>query len=273
MQRPTRVGDAIERLDNGLNVGHYNGYTLYSAYQPIFRYIDGEVLSLSGLEGLVRPFVDDVSITPSLLFGQTAPEDALFIECMCQALHIRNYQSAAPIDCDLLININPAIYTDVDMMEKEFLFMLSQLAINGLDKRTLVLELLETEPCCDKILRWIRDFAHEHQVTFAMDDFGRGASDIRRYVSLQPNLVKIDGHMFTRCMQQTAEMGQLKSVISRVHDDGGRVVIEGIETSDMLVQARVLGADLLQGFYLDIPHISSHNFAGHARPNISHSLH
>lgn len=273
MQRPLRVGDAIERLENGLNVGHYNGYTLYSAYQPIFRYTDGEVLSLAGLEGLVRPFIDDVSITPSLLFGQTDPGDALFVECMCQALHIRNYLSAAPENCALFININPASYSKVAKMEKEFLFMLSQLAINGLDKTTLVFELLETEPCCDKILHWVRDFAQEQQVTFAMDDFGQGESNLRRYELLKPDLVKIDGHSFAKGIQEPDEMELLKSMVTRVHDDGGRVVIEGIESSDMLLQARMLGADMFQGFYLDTPHIPPHQFMEQTRPNISHSVH
>ncbi len=78
-RRPVRVGDAIERLENGLSVGHYKGYTLYSAYQPIFCYEDSESLRVTGLEGLVRPFIDDVSITPSLLFQQIAPEDAFLL--------------------------------------------------------------------------------------------------------------------------------------------------------------------------------------------------
>ena len=273
MRRPVRVGDAIERLDNGLNVGHYNGYTLYSAYQPIFRYRDGEALDLAGLEGLIRPFVNDVSITPSLLFGQTDPRDALFIECMCQALHIRNYQSAAPIDCDLFININSAIYSDTASMEKEFEFMLGQLAINGLSHTTIVFELLETVPCCDEILHWLRDFAAERGVKFALDDFGRGASNLERYDLLKPDLVKIDSHLFGRAMHQKNELSQLSSLISRVHCDGGRVVVEGIESPDMLVQARVLGADLFQGYYLDTPHIPSHSFVEHTRPNFSQSVH
>ncbi|MEP1208384.1 MAG: EAL domain-containing protein [Rhizobiaceae bacterium] len=273
MRRPHRVGDAIERLDNGLSVGHYAGYTLYSAYQPIFRYIDGEILDLSGLEGLIRPFVDDVSITPSLLFGQTAPEDALFIECMCHALHIRNYLSAAPNNCDLFININPAIYNESAEMEREFLFLLNQLAINGLDRSRIVFELLETVPTDNRILRWLRDFATEHQVRFALDDFGRGESNIPRYESLMPDLVKIDGLLFARAMERASKMDLLESIIARVHDDGGRIVIEGIETSEMLVLARELGADMFQGYHLDTPHVPPHQFFETTRPHISHAIH
>ena len=273
MKRPLRVGDAIERLDNGLSVGHYDGYTLYSAYQPIFRYIDNEILDLAGMEGLMRPFVDDLSIIPSLLFGQTAPEDALFVECMCHALHIRNYLSAAPNNCDLFININPVIYTEPGEMEREFLFMLSQLAINGLDNSRIVFELLETLPTHNLILRWLRDFATEHGVRFAMDDFGRGDSNLGRYESLMPDLVKIDGDLFARGMRRTSELDLLKSIVARIHEDGGRVVIEGIESAEMLVQARELGADLFQGFHLDTPHIPPHQFFETSRPHISYATH
>ncbi len=271
--RPVRVGEAIERLDNGLSVGHYNGYTLYSAYQPIFRFEDAETLRVAGLEGLIRPFVDDVSITPSLLFRQIGPEDALFIECICQALHIRNFQSATPINCDLYINVNLARYTDIESMEKEFLFMLSRLAINGLSRSTIVLEFLETVPASEKILLWLRDFAKAQHVRIAMDDYGRGESNLERYHSLMPDVVKIDGHLFAQSMVQTRQKRLLDSFISRAHDDGGRVIIEGIETSDMFVFARELGADLFQGFYLDKPHIPSHDFLQSSRPNLSQALH
>ncbi len=151
--------------------------------------------------------------------------------------------------------------------------MLSQLAINGLASNTIVFELLETIPCCDKILHWLRDFAVQHDVRFAMDDFGRGESNFRRYEQLKPDLVKIDSHLFARGMEDKDALDQLETIISRVHDDGGRVVVEGIESSDMLVQARVLGADLFQGFYLDTPHIPPHSFFEQTRANVSHALH
>ena len=90
---------------------------------------------------------------------------------------------------------------------------------------------------------------------------------------LKPDLVKIDSHLFSQAMHQSGEMAQLTSIISRVHGDCGRVVVEGIETADMLVRARDLGADLYQGYYLDTPHIPPHQFAEQTRPNFSQSVH
>ena len=60
MNRPILVGDAIRKMGNGLQVGSYGRFTLYSAYQPIYRYRH-DTLELNGLEGLVRPYVGDVS--------------------------------------------------------------------------------------------------------------------------------------------------------------------------------------------------------------------
>jgi EAL domain-containing protein (putative c-di-GMP-specific phosphodiesterase class I) len=273
MHRPARVGDAIHRQDNGLQIGRYGRFTLYSAYQPLYRYTRHQSLKLVGLEGLIRPYVDDVSITPSMLYQQTDIGDCLFIECMCHALHIRNFQSATPGECDLFININPAIYTSMEMLEREFTFLLSQLWGNGISARQMVFEVVETEPCCEKILTWLRSFAQENQVRVAIDDFGKGYSDLQRYELLKPDLVKIDGQVFARGMRPSKESHMLQSIIKRVHDDGGQVVIEGIETPTMLAMALELEADLLQGFYLDTPHIPPHDFTGHRFPVQSNALH
>lgn len=273
MRRPTRVGEAIRQLDNGLQVGRHGAMTLFSAYQPIYRYAANTSLELVGLEGLVRPYVNEISITPSLLFQHTDPEDDLFIECMCQALHIRNYALASSGECDLYVNINTGIYTSVEMAEREFHFMLSQLRKNGLSPRRLVLEVLETAPGHDAMLLWLREFAREFEIRFAMDDFGRGQSNLRRYLQLKPDVVKIDAQLFNESLRCATRSKQVLDIIAHVHGDGGQIVIEGIETAAKLAAALELGADLLQGYYLNTPDMQIDEFYGHCFPLQNRHLH
>lgn len=273
MRRPEFVRHAITQLENGLHVGRYGRFSVYSAYQPIYQLAGADKLEMTAMEGLVRPYVGDVSVTPNLLFNQVDPEDALFMECLCLALHIRNYRSAAKSNCDLFINVNTANYSSIAMMEREFDHVLKQLSSHGLNTDRIVFELLETTPYSDILLAWFGWYARSNNVRFAMDDFGRGWSNLQRYKSLLPDLVKIDGYLFAKGQKDIEANRQLQETISRIHDDGGKVVIEGIESSSMLALALYLGADYFQGFYLDVPHMLPADFQRHSFSLISTSIH
>ncbi|MEP0940170.1 MAG: EAL domain-containing protein [Rhizobiaceae bacterium] len=266
MYRPVLVGGAITKLDNGLQVGSYQRFTLYSAYQPIYRPTRSSALQLVGLEGLIRPYVDDVSLPPSLLYREIEDIDRHGVEQMCQSLHVLNYWAAAPEACDLFLNVNLANYASAELLERDLDALLGKLWINGLSAQTLVLEIVETKPCCEAILTALRNFAHENHVRIAIDDFSKGFSDIERYEVLKPDLVKIDGQVFARGTSPARESHMLQSIVSRVHGDGGKVVIEGIETPTMLAMALELEADLLQGSYLDAPYTLPYDFSRHHFP-------
>ncbi len=158
-------------------------------------------------------------------------------------------------------------------MENEFQFLLGRLAINGLSRSTIVLKLLETVPVSDKFLLWFKDFVREQHIRLALDGFGRGESNLERYHLVMPDVVKIDNRLFAQSMNYARKKRLLVSFISRIHDDGGKVVIEGLETEEMLVYARELCADLFQGSFLDSPDLPMVDFFQLSRPNLSHAAH
>lgn len=262
MLRPDNVRDALTTGSDDLVHGNFGDLTLYSAYQPIFKPSPDGAPQIFAVEGLVRPFRDGQAVSPDAFFSAIEPVDALFAECLCQALHVRNYRTARPNNLSLFLNINPAVYESPKTLEREFTFMIRQLPKYGLSEGQVVFELLETAPCSFDILDWLRVFARDNAVQFAIDDFGRGHSNLARYEALKPDVVKIDGNLFARS-SQNADQGQfLHSVIKRVHDDGGTVVIEGIETAEMQDAAIEIGGDYLQGFHLGRPQILPHDFSG-----------
>lgn len=273
MGKPMFIGDAIRSLDSGEYVCSFGGYTIYSAYQPIYRCMGGKSLEFVGLEGLIRPFVDDLSITPSMLYQHTDVTDAWFVEGMCTTLHIRNFQAATPVQCDLYLTVNPASYPSLRLLKTEFNQLLSRLTANGISPKSIVLEVAETEPCCNQILTWLRAFAHDHEVKFAIDDFGQGCSNLQRYQMLEPDMVKVDGQKFALGKKDSGFADRLATLIQRVHGDGGKVVVEGIETSSMLSAAVEFEADLLKGNYLDFPTQQSPGMTECHGPNSGKLLH
>ena len=254
MERPQYVSDAIETSAAGLHVGAYGPFRLYSAYQPIFR-IDRDQLALSGYEGLIRPRLDDKPVSPLDFFAAIDHGDRLFVECMCRALHLRNHRQSGPANGMLFININPAIYESVDVVEREFRFMFSILERYGLSPQQLVCEVLETEALSDAALLQLCIMLREAGCTIAIDDFGTGTSGMARYRAIKPDLVKIDGPMF-RAMAATAlQLKLLRKMMATFVQDGVTVLVEGIETEAHLALAIDLGASYVQGFGLARPQV------------------
>lgn len=261
MQRPAKVQEAITVTRDGLHVGHYGDYVLYSAYQPIYRVSENHAPSIPAFEGLIRPFLGDTPIDPSAFFRLVDDEDLLFVECMCQALHVRNHHRASPAGGGLFVNVNPAIYTSISMLEREFNFLLSNLSKHGLETTRVIIELLETAPYSSVVLKWLRRMALDNGIQFAMDDFGRSHSCLERYESLKPDIVKVDRGVFLKAAQENTHLQTLQSAIERFRGDGALVIIEGIETAEQLDLAQNLGADFFQGYYLHYPQILPYDFA------------
>lgn len=259
MDRPQYVSDAIETNEAGLHTGTYGPFRLQSAYQPIYEIRNG-ALHLFGYEGLVRPFRDAHPVSPLDFFAQVDAGDRLFVECMCRALHLRNYRQAQPGGGQLFINVNPAIYDSVDVVEREFRFMFSILERYGLSPQQLICEVLETEALDDETLRRLCSMLRDAGCTIAIDDFGTGKSGMARYRDLSPDLVKLDGGMFRAMAGDAGQLRILRKMVETFVRDGVIVLVEGVETDAHLLLAQQLGARYVQGFGLGRPLVLSAAF-------------
>lgn len=253
MMRPEFVGDAIELDENDQVFGRYNDYILKPVYQPIYTVKDRNTAVLSGYEGLVRTHLGDEKIPPEDFFKIVAEKDALFIECLCLALHIRGFKKTNIKNVSLFVNVNVANYNTVEEIEREFFYTFSQLAKFGMGRGDIVFEILETEVTNPEILLRLCDLIKTNGYKFALDDFGTSHSNVERYISVSPDIIKLDRSLFLTAMK-TPETGKLlKSLISAFQDNGVKVLMEGVETTDEMHFASEMDADMLQGFYLGKP--------------------
>ena len=134
MARPEYVHDALRQEEDGTTTGLYKDLCLRPAYQPIYEPSGGNKFTLYGFEGLIRPFVDGETVDPQDFFSDIEREDRLFVECMCMALHIRNYKHVGLSDKTLFVNVDVSCYPSVDILERELYFTFSQLQRHGLDR-------------------------------------------------------------------------------------------------------------------------------------------
>ena len=253
MTRPEYVGDTIELDDNDQYIGHYGEYILKPVYQPIYDVKDKSKAVLSGYEALIRPHLDGAVVSPDDFFTVVEKEDTLFIECLCLALHIRGYNKAGIKDAGLYVNVNVANYATVEDVEREFFYTFSQLAKFGLNRSTIVFEILETEVTNPEILLTLCKLIKTNGYRFALDDFGTRHSNVERYIAVSPDIIKLDRSLFLNAMKTPETSKLLKSLISAFQENGVKVLMEGLETVAEMQFASAMEVDMLQGFYLGRP--------------------
>lgn len=253
MARPEYVGDAIELDSSDQYTGQYGSYILKPVYQPIYNVNENKTATLTGYEALVRPHLNGLVINPEEFFSIIDRKDALFVECLCLALHIRGYEKAGIKNAGLYVNVNVANYDTVEDVEREFFYTFSQLARYGLSRQTIVFEILETEVANPEILLSLCKLIKNNGYRFALDDFGTRHSNVERYIAVSPDIIKLDRSLFLNAMKTVETSRLLKSLIGAFQENGVKVLMEGLETTSEMQFASDMEVDMLQGFYLGRP--------------------
>lgn len=90
-------------------------------------------------------------------------------------------------------------------------------------------------------------------VDIAIDDFGTGYSSLSYLHKLPFDVVKVDKSFTQELGKDGATEHIVKSLITLVHELGGKVVAEGIETDQQLQWLQLMGCDMGQGLLLGPP--------------------
>ncbi len=87
---------------------------------------------------------------------------------------------------------------------------------------------------------------------FSLDDFGTGYSNMRRIASLPLHIVKLD-KSFTDIEENPKLMIILENTIRMIKEMKMKIVVEGIETEDMVKQFAELQCEYIQGYFYSKP--------------------
>ncbi|MBO6893377.1 MAG: EAL domain-containing protein [Roseibium sp.] len=108
----------------------------------------------------------------------------------------------------------------------------------------------------------------------ALDDFGRGSSELRLLHDLSPDYVKIDRFFLHGIDTDPRRKLFVTTVANLARVLGARVIAEGVETEPEFKACREAGCDLLQGEFIAKPFIKNANaklFYDHVRaPGLGH---
>lgn len=90
-------------------------------------------------------------------------------------------------------------------------------------------------------------------ITFSLDDYGSGYSNINYLVDLPFSIAKIDKYVVWAAQRSATSKMILQNTISMFKDINLKVVAEGIETAETADMVTKMGADYLQGYYYSKP--------------------
>lgn len=116
----------------------------------------------------------------------------------------------------------------------------------------LVVEVTESENLDQAILERKRNFPGFKGI-FALDDYGSGYSNEKTLLSLFPHYIKLDISIIHSIDTDVSKQQLASYIISYAHLHDIQIIAEGLETPAELLKVLELGADLLQGYYLERP--------------------
>ncbi len=217
------------------------GDALRLHHQPIVDLTDGRVV---GHEALARVAREDGSLVPPAAFLPVARATDMLVELGARVLDVA--AATAPGEGFVAVNLSPAELADPGLVER----ITTALAEHGLPPEQLVLDVTEATALVGE-----RDSTRDNLralrrvgVRFALDDFGRGRSNVERIRDLPVSFLKLD-RSFVEGVARigSGDTSAVRAVVGMAASLGVPVVAVGIENE---LQRRILselGVQLGQG--------------------------
>ena len=228
-------------------------------YQPIFDISTG---TFTSAEALVRiRLVDNTFLQPNEfipvaeLTGRIIPlSDAIYKIALSfiKSYHIERL-GIKHIELNLSVKQGES---------PTFTSKLLQLLVDyNIDPDLINLEITETSSLRSKeSLRENMKKLEEHGLSFSLDDFGSGSSNLNYIIDMPVTIVKLDKLLSEEYFMNNGKAKAIvNAVIEMAHSMGIKIIAEGIETEEEFEAMKNLGVDYIQGFYFSKP-LPEHEF-------------
>jgi len=224
-------------------------FLLYA--QPIFSSEDAAV---QRIEILLRLNLDGNVVAPSMFlpaaerYGLSTRIDEWVLE------HTLNYLTADPAFAQRVESVHVNLSASALGNPRFYRFAVRQLRHHRPPVGKICFEVTESAAISrlDDAVR-IMNGLRRRGVTFALDDFGHGASSYTYLQTLPVDMVKIDGSFVRKMMDNPVSLAIVKSINDIAHLAGMTTVAEFVESNEVASALGELQIDYLQGFVLAQP--------------------
>lgn len=223
-------------------------------YQPIVSLESGRI---EGFESLVRWPHPEHGLIPPNDFIPLAEQTGLIVPLGYWVLHEACRQLAhwrerldGQQHLSVSVNLSPEQFRQPDLLD-QITRILEQ---TGLPAEHLKLEVTESAVMHDperatEVLHKLR----ERNIRILLDDFGTGFSSLSYLHTLPIDVIKIDRSFVMNMSLNGEHAATIQAVTTLAENRHLRVIAEGIETADQLVQLQSLGCHFGQGYYFARP--------------------
>jgi EAL domain-containing protein (putative c-di-GMP-specific phosphodiesterase class I) len=218
-------------------------------FQPIEDLATGAIV---GFEALARLKVGERLIPPAVFLPNLDQDEllCLFREMLGQGIAF--LQSLPGRDPRPYLSVN--VETSLVMSEDFCAALRATLEERGHAGEGIVLELLEGEAIVDfRRLHARLSQVRELGATIALDDIGSAYSSLINIRDLPIDIIKLDQTFAYGLMDRPEDLHFVLSLLSLARGLGKRLVVEGVETSEIQDAIRVLGAEYAQGYAIARP--------------------
>jgi diguanylate cyclase (GGDEF)-like protein/PAS domain S-box-containing protein len=239
-------GESLQHMENKMQKLLRDG-NLIVYYQPIMDNFTREVV---GLEALARLNDNGTIISPYNFLPMLNEKDLLYLSNeMLQKAFKEISEIGKPAE-KLWISVN----IDPKFISEEYLSSLKKILESGCEPSKIVLEILETGDFLgrDNAIKSIKTMK-SYGVKVALDDVGSAYSSLMRLKELPVDKIKLD-QFFVRTLEENPhDIHFVQSILELAEQKKVNLVVEGVETEDILDALSVMDVHQLQGYAIAMP--------------------
>ena len=131
--------------------------------------------------------------------------------------------------------------------------LLETLGHLGIDRRDVVIEIVESEEVSPELLAEHCDRIRTHGLRIALDDMGSGFNGLRTLAAVRADFIKIDRAIVHEAQGSRVRTVLLEAIVSMAQRLGCTVVAEGLERIEDITFCQDMGLMYAQGYYFAQP--------------------
>ena len=221
-------------------------------YQPLLHVQSGKI---AGYEALVRWNHPERGQISPVEFVALAEETSLIVpvgeyvfDTACAAVKTFIEHGADPKPF-IAVNVSARQLSHPGLIER----IVARVDAAGLPKGSLKVEITESQALNYEMVEKVISLCHNHGIKVALDDFGTGHSHLTHLHKLAFDTMKVDQAFSRSMLEHPRSMAIVKAIVAMGKAIDADIVVEGIETEDMLQALRDLGCDYAQGYLIGKP--------------------
>ncbi len=232
----------------------YRPPKIVTYFQPIVSIKQMKVVAVEALSRGVKE-VGGSLIAPNRLFSHAEKAgSAPSLDSICSETALRSFKRLATNKWDLILflNLHSSLILKGSNGTDSLVRLVDEL---GLNPSNIALEIPESAIGDEAALAEFLATFRRRGFLIALDDVGKGYSNLDRIPTIKPSLLKVDRSIVAGIADNFHKQQVFRSLVNLARTLGSLVVAEGVETEEAALAALECGADFLQGYYFEEPSV------------------